>query len=303
VISVYAWSNFHIGQPSFILLALMLGAFVALQQKRGLLAGALIGFAAAIKAFPVIALVYLVYRRFWLAAASLVATIVLLFILLPIPVRGFEQARTDLERWTTGMLFKYDDSGMAQRPRRSNSWKNQSIWGVANRLLRPVDADDQHAAHVPLYVNVADLSFPTVNKIILGTALALGLAYITVMPRRGCWAGDVRDRSGVAPPAGAALHAAHLRLHVRVAALPRDRDRAPADATSKPRIADQRCGRATAAGIDDSVPAHCAGLREHVLRYADLVRGLALELWRVKRRQEEAVRPAARRAEASAITR
>ena len=80
VISVYAWSNFHIGQPSLILLALMLGAFVALQQKRGVLAGALIGVAAAIKAFPVIAIVYLVYRRFWLAAASLIATIVLLFI-------------------------------------------------------------------------------------------------------------------------------------------------------------------------------------------------------------------------------
>ena len=184
VISVYAWSNFHIGQPSLVLLALMLGAFVAL-QKRGVLAGALIAFAAAIKAFPVIAIVYLVYRRFWLAAASLVATIVLLFILLPIPVRGFEQARTDLQRWTSGMLLKYDDSGMAQRPRRSNSWKNQSIWGVANRLLRRVDADDQHKAHVPLYVNVADLSFPTVNKIILGTALLLGVAYLLVMPRRG----------------------------------------------------------------------------------------------------------------------
>lgn len=185
VVSVYAWSNFHIGQPSLILLALMLGTFVALQQKRGSLAGALIALAAAIKAFPVIAIVYLVYRRFWVAVASLVATIVLLFIVLPIPVRGFEQARTDLERWTSGMLFKYDDSGMAQRPRRSNSWKNQSIWGVANRLLRRVDADDQHAAHTPLYVNIADLTFPTVNKIILGTALLLGVVYIVVMPRRG----------------------------------------------------------------------------------------------------------------------
>ena len=184
VISVYAWSNFHLGQPSLVLLALMLGAFVALQTKRGVLAGALIALAAAIKAFPVIAIVYLVYRRYWVAAASLIASIVFLFILLPIPVRGFEQARSDLQRWTAGMLFKYDDSGMAQRPRRSNSWKNQSIWGVANRLLRHVDADDQHAEHIPLYVNVADISFATVNKLILATALALGLVYIAVMPRR-----------------------------------------------------------------------------------------------------------------------
>lgn len=185
VIAVYAWSNFHIGQPSLVLLALMLGAFIALQTRRGLLAGALIAVAAAIKAFPVIAIVYLLYRRYWLAAASLVASIVLLFVLLPRLARGAELARTDLQRWTQGMLFKYDGRGMAQRPKRSNSWKNQSIWGVANRLLRHVDADDQHAAHIPLYVNVADLSFATVNKVILATALALGLAYVVVMPRRG----------------------------------------------------------------------------------------------------------------------
>ena len=184
VIAVYAWSNFHLGQPSLILLALMLGAFVALQANRGILAGALIALAAAIKAFPVIAIVYLVYRRYWTAAASLVASIVLLFIVLPIPVRGVELARTDLQRWTAGMLFKYDAKGIAQRPRRSNSWKNQSIWGVASRLLRHVDADDQHAAHIPLYVNLANLSFATVNKLIVAAALLLGLAYIAVMPRR-----------------------------------------------------------------------------------------------------------------------
>jgi hypothetical protein len=184
VIAVYAWSNFHLGQPSLILLALMLGAFVALQRRRSVLAGAFIAVAAAIKAFPVVALVYLLYRRYWVAAGALVASLVLLFVVLPISVRGFEQARTDLQRWSAGMLFKYDDSGMAQRPKRSNSWKNQSIWGVANRLLRRVDADDQHAAHTPFYVNVADLKFATVNKIILAAALALGLVYIGVMPRR-----------------------------------------------------------------------------------------------------------------------
>ena len=184
VIAVYAWSNFHLGQPSLVLLALMLGAFIALQSRRSMLAGALIALAAAIKAFPAIAIVYLIYRRYWVAAASLVGSIVLLFIVLPIPVRGMQLAQTDLQRWTTGMLFKYDAKGMAQRPKRSNSWKNQSIWGVSNRLLRHVDADDQHAAHIPLYVNFTNLSFPTVNKLVLGMALVLGLAYIAVMPRR-----------------------------------------------------------------------------------------------------------------------
>ena len=184
VIAVYAWSNFHLGQPTLVLLALMLGAFVALQARRSVLAGALIAVAAAIKAFPFILIVYLLYRRYWVAAASLVVTLAFLLIVLPTPFRGFEQARHDLQRWTEGMLLKYDDSGMAQRPGRSNSWKNQSIFGVANRLLRHVDYDDRFAAHRPLYANFTDLSFAAVNRIIGGAGLVLGLLYVGVMPRR-----------------------------------------------------------------------------------------------------------------------
>ena len=184
VIAVYAWSNFHLGQPSLVLLALMLGAFVALQARRGVLAGALVAVAAAIKAFPFIIIVYLLYRRYWAATASLLVTLAFLLILLPAPFRGFEQARNDLQLWTEGMLLKYDDAGVAQRPGRSNSWKNQSIFGVANRLLRHVDYDEQFAVHTPLYANVADLSFSVVNRIIAGVALFFGLAYIAVLPRR-----------------------------------------------------------------------------------------------------------------------
>ena len=190
VIVVYAWSNFHLGQPSLVLLALMLGSFVALQARRGVIAGGLIALAAAIKAFPFIIIVYLLYRRSWVAVASLLLTLGFLLLVLPAPFRGFEQARDDLQRWTEGMLLKYDDTGIAQRPGRSNSWKNQSIFGVANRLLRHVDYDEQFAAHTPLYANVADLSFSTVNRIIVGSGLLLGLVYVAVMPRRSRRTGE-----------------------------------------------------------------------------------------------------------------
>src|SRR5205085_3177474 len=103
------------------------------------LAGALVAIAAAIKAFPAIAIVYLIYRRYWLAAASFVLTLVFLLIVLPIPFRGWDLAKQDLQRWSNGMLFKYDENGVGQRLGRSTSWKNQSIWGVANRLLRHVE--------------------------------------------------------------------------------------------------------------------------------------------------------------------
>jgi hypothetical protein len=183
IMGAHVWGNFLLGQPSLVLLALMLGAFILLQRKFQSLASGLIAVAAAIKAFPVIAIVYLVYRRYWLAVASLVVTLAFLLIVLPIPFRGYAQAKQDLERWSSGMLFKYDETGVGQRLGRSNSWKNQSIWGVANRLLRHVEYDHKYEPHEPVYANVADLDFVTVNRMILACALGLGLVFIGVLPR------------------------------------------------------------------------------------------------------------------------
>jgi len=184
LVIVYIWSSYHLGQPSLVLLALMLGAFVALRAQREVSAGALIALAAAIKAFPVIAIIYLIYRRYWKAALSVVVTLTFLLLILPAPFRGFERAWHDLEKWSSGML-KYDAAAVAQRPMRSYTWKNQSLVSVTNRLLRHVDADAASAPHTPIYVNLADLRFRTVNAIIISVALVLGILFITVMPQRG----------------------------------------------------------------------------------------------------------------------
>jgi hypothetical protein len=186
LVIVYIWSSYHLGQPNLVLLALMLGAFVALRAKCEIVSGGLIAVAAAIKAFPVIAIIYLVYRRYWKAAASLVATLVFLLLILPAPLRGFERAWHDLEKWSAGML-KYSEVSVGQRPMRSYTWKNQSLISVSNRLLRHVDADAASAVHQPVYVNLADFKFPAVNAIIISVALALGVLFIAVMPQ-----GDMR---------------------------------------------------------------------------------------------------------------
>jgi hypothetical protein len=184
LVIVYVWSSYHLGQASLVLLALMLGAFVALRADREIFAGGLIATAAAVKAFPIIAIVYLVYRRYWTAAASLVVTLVFLVLVLPAPFRGFERAWRDIEKWSAGML-KYSEASVGQRPMRSYTWKNQSLVGVSNRLLRHVDADAASAPHQPVYVDFADLKFSIVNTIVLCIALALGTAFIAVMPQRG----------------------------------------------------------------------------------------------------------------------
>src|SRR5215831_9505373 len=129
LVIVYIWSSYHLGQPHLVLLALMLGAFVTLRTKREIVAGGLIAVASAIKAFPVLAIVYLIYRRYWTAAASLVVTLVFLLLILPAPFRGFERAWSDLEKWSAGMLI-YSEAKVGQRPMRSYTWKNQSLIGV-----------------------------------------------------------------------------------------------------------------------------------------------------------------------------
>ena len=184
LVMVCIWSNYHLGQPSLVLLALILGAFVLLRAKNEVLAGALIAVAAAIKAFPVVLLVYLLYRKYWKASASLVLTLVFLLLILPAPFRGgFERSWRDLEKWSAGMLT-YNARGVGQRPGRSLTWKNQSIVGVANRWLRPVDIEDTTPPDQPIYVNVTGLKFVTVNAIIAAIAFALGTSFLAVMPSK-----------------------------------------------------------------------------------------------------------------------
>ena len=183
LVIVYIWSSYHLGQPNLILLGLMVGAFLALRANYEVIAGGLIAVAAGIKAFPVIAIVYLVYRRYWKAAFSLIGTLIFLLLILPAPFRGFERAWHDLEKWNAGML-KYSEVTVGQRPMRSYTWKNQSLIGVSNRLLRRVDADAASAPHKPVYVNVANLSFPVVNAIVISVALTLCIVFIAVMPDR-----------------------------------------------------------------------------------------------------------------------
>src|SRR2546430_10508997 len=183
LVIVYIWSSYHLGQPSLVLLALMLGAFIALRAKREIVGGSLIAVAAAIKSFPVLAIIYLAYRRYWKAAVSLVATLLFLLFILPAPFRGFERAWHDLEKWSTGML-KYTEATVGQRPMRSYTWKNQSLIGVSNRLLRHVDADAASAPHTPVYLNVAGLNFRVVNAISISVALVFCIFFIAAMPRR-----------------------------------------------------------------------------------------------------------------------
>jgi hypothetical protein len=190
IVIPFVWSSYHLGQPSLVLLALMLGAFLSLRYGHEILAGALVALAVAIKAFPLLAILYFVYRRYWTAAISLVIALVILLFLLPIPFRGWHQTLDDARDWQRGMLH-YEQGGIAQRPERGYTWKNQSIFGLANRLLRRVSVDE--APNPPAYANVADLDFRTVNIVLIASALLLGFSFVVAMPRQRTPGGDARE--------------------------------------------------------------------------------------------------------------
>src|SRR5206468_249172 len=121
IVMAFVWSSYHLGQPSLVLLALMLGAFLSLRHGRETLAGALVALAVAIKAFPLLAIFYLVYRRYWTAAISLVIALVILLFLLPIPFRGWQQTLNDARDWQRGML-RYEQGGIAKW-----NWQKEKI--------------------------------------------------------------------------------------------------------------------------------------------------------------------------------
>ena len=190
IVIPFVWSSYHLGQPSLVLLALMLGAFLSLRHGHEIITGVLVAVAVAIKAFPLLAIFYFAYRRYWMAAISLIIALISLLFLLPIPFRGWHQTLNDARDWQRGML-RYEQGGIAQRPERGYTWKNQSLFGLANRLLRRVSVDEE--PYPPAYANVTDLNFKTVNIVIIASALLLGFSFVVAMPRQRAPEGDARE--------------------------------------------------------------------------------------------------------------
>ena len=184
-LSLYFWpsiaviplvhNTYTLGQPAILLLALLLGCFALIRTGRPFAGGALLAIAVAIKAYPLIAAGYFVYQRKWKAMAGLVAGLVVLFFVLPLIFRTPAQVRDDAVVWTQGMLFRFDSDTIAQRPKRSYSFKNQSLQATVHRLFRSVPADGE--AKDGWTVNVVDLGFRGANILMMVAVAALVVFY------------------------------------------------------------------------------------------------------------------------------
>ena len=178
----FVFDMFDLGQPNLVLLALMLYGFWLLQHARPWMAGSMFALATAIKVFPVAVLPYLIWRKQWVTAASMVVFLGVFLFVLPAPLRGFEHNVSELKTWYRGMVGSSSEKGFGQRDEQNWSWVNQSIIAMTHRLTRPVNYNQDDPAKPPRYMNLVDVSFKTANWIVLAISFLIGLGYVAVMP-------------------------------------------------------------------------------------------------------------------------
>ncbi len=180
----FVFDMFDLGQPNLILLAMMLFGFWRLQHGRPWASGAMFALATAIKVFPIAVFPYLLWRRQWASATSMVVFLGILLFVIPAPVRGFQHNIAELKTWYQGMVGSSSEQGFGQRSEQNWSWVNQSIIAVTHRLTRPVNYNQDNPAKPPAYMNLVDLDFKSANWVVIGVSIAVGLGFIAVMPPR-----------------------------------------------------------------------------------------------------------------------
>ena len=192
----FVFDMFDLGQPNLVLLALMLYGFWLLRDHRTWMAGSMFALATAIKVFPVAVLPYLVWRRQWAAAASMLVFIGVFLFVVPAPFRGFERNTHELKTWYQGMVGSSSEKGFGQRDEQNWSWVNQSIIAMTHRLTRPINYNQENPAKAARTMNIADLDFRTANFWCSRSRLPSGSAMSpSCHPQRGGRSGRMPRRS------------------------------------------------------------------------------------------------------------
>jgi hypothetical protein len=183
--------TFDLGQPNLLLLAFILAGFVAIEAGRRGLGGALIGFAAAIKAFPIAILLYLLARRQWRAAIAMVVALAIFSLAVPALVFGPTKAVADLSRWTSAMT-SLNEQVFGQRPNHNWSYHNQSLFALTHRLTRPIDAAESPTPAGAFTINVVDLGFAGANRVYLALCALIGGGFLFLLAKSDARRREVR---------------------------------------------------------------------------------------------------------------
>ncbi|MCE0484764.1 MAG: DUF2029 domain-containing protein [Methylacidiphilales bacterium] len=175
----FAWDIYFLGQLNMTLLAVMLWGFLALQEKSYKLAGVLFALSAAAKAFPFTVIFYLIWRKYYAAAISMLAALAVILLVLPAPIRGFDRNLNEMRIWCNRMLLHNSGDALANQPDRAFRFGNQTLISVVNRLTRPLPVGK--AVDKDMTVNIVSLSSNASFAIAGIIAGAMGLAFVLAM--------------------------------------------------------------------------------------------------------------------------
>ncbi len=180
----YVWDTYFLGQPNLVLLAAMLAGFRLLDRAGWgpVLAGGVFGAAAVAKAFPATVIGYLVWRRLWTAAAAMVLATLLVLLVAPGFVRGFEANARETWTWVDRMILSTSGEKLANQSSRAFRPGNQSMMSVVHRLTR--DVEDGPGGQPEFRVNVLALSPAGSFLVFAGFAGGLCLAFASALPAR-----------------------------------------------------------------------------------------------------------------------
>ncbi len=152
------WWAFHEGQINLLLLALLAGAALAADRRQGVLAGCLVGIAAALKGYPLLLAVHFAWRREWRGLASCALTFAVLTLL------GFALTWPGSLAYVTHLL----PVQMAASP----GFVNHGLPAVARRYFEPNIYGSTLLASEPL-------------AILVGRILPLGVVAASLLGSRG----------------------------------------------------------------------------------------------------------------------
>ena len=169
LVAVYALDNFFVGQTNIWVTFFLYWSMVELIRGREWRAGLPFAVTVATKAFTLPWIAYLIYRRHWRAAASVVLACVFFFLLLPAPFRGFSRNLAETVDWGRRVVEPYLTKGQAgDWGQHALDYEDQSLQAVLHRLLTPVNASLLVKKEAPFHVNFANFSEAAVNGTLLG---------------------------------------------------------------------------------------------------------------------------------------
>jgi len=203
LIGVFAFvmDDLHNGTNNLHLLALLAGGYYLAGRGWPSGGGLSVGLAISWKAFPAAALVAMLLTRRWkLLAWSLVGTFVWT-LAAPGAVRGYRRQWNETSAWYGRIVSPYLVGGeQRQWAHQGLGKKNQSIRGLAHRMLRKVDIHTGYTEDFPpdaAFVNVASLPPSAPNAIFAGlvalAAAAIGFVCLRqrAPPTPRAWATDL----------------------------------------------------------------------------------------------------------------